>query len=290
MKKLFFVVLGPILIFEVSVLTSATIGQASCPSGFIPVVGNSTLGVNDFCVMQFEAKRVSGRPTSRPEGTPWVDIDAYNAFSACAGMSETGFSGSFGLISNPEWMTIARQIEAQPSNWSGGSVGNGMIPRGHSDDSPSIALAVSDINDPYVGTGNHSAQGEGDGWEQRRRHTLAQNNVQIWDFAGNVYEWVDWIAGDEGFTRAPSNVSYQWREFNDPIGSSITADDLAPSGDYISAHGMGRWFASKRLYAGAALRGGHWFTTLNAGVFSLLLYFSPKITYSHIGLRCVYRP
>ena len=296
MKKLFVTALGFMLTFH-------TVLSGSCPTGFIPVVGNSTLGVDDFCVQQFEAKNVNGVPVSQAEGTPWVRISAHSAFSACATMNETGFPGSFALISNPEWMTIARHIETEPSNWSGGSVGQGMIFRGHSDADPSMSLAVSDTNDPYIGTGNDSGQGEGTGWEQGRRHTLAQNNARIWDFAGNVYEWVDWIAEEErgfvqgwldwfvgkekGFTKGPRDSSYgRGKELND-LDGSIRVDDLGSSGDYISTHGMGRWYGGS---GGAANRGGFWNGTANAGVFSLNLGSAPTDTYTSLGFRCVYRP
>jgi formylglycine-generating enzyme required for sulfatase activity len=117
---------------------------------------------------------------------------------------------------------MARNIEYTASNWSGGAVGVGQIPRGHSDDAISDdypnnplqgisftghkALAAASANGTpfnwnfadaaeelaagYRGTGNTSAQPVGGGWEQRRTLQLSNGQV-IWDVAGNVWEWVN---------------------------------------------------------------------------------------------------
>jgi hypothetical protein len=119
---------------------------------------------------------------------------------------------------------MARNIEYTPSNWSGGAVGVGQIPLGHSDNAisdayqndplkgisfgwpfhRSLAAASADgttvswdfANDAaelaagYRGTGNSSAQAVGYGWEQRRTHQLSNGQV-IWDVAGNLWEAVN---------------------------------------------------------------------------------------------------
>jgi hypothetical protein len=117
---------------------------------------------------------------------------------------------------------MARNIEYTASNWSGGIVGFGRIPLGHSDNVTSdaypndpskgisfgwpytLAAASADgttvpwnfPNDAaelaagYRGTGNSSAQAVGYGWEQRRTHRLSNGQV-IWDVAGNLWEAVN---------------------------------------------------------------------------------------------------
>ena len=134
----------------------------SCPTGFVEVPANSSLGVtSNFCVMQFDAKNVGGVATSQALTSPWVSINQSDAKSEC-----TSLGAGYDLISNPEQMTIARNAENVASNWSGGIVGTGMMPIGHSDNSPGSALEVTNINDPYNGTGNTSGDGAGSGWEQ----------------------------------------------------------------------------------------------------------------------------
>ena len=219
-----------------------------CPTGFVPVTGNATYSTSDFCVMQFEAKNDgSGNAISTAAGTPFVSLPATlagpdnDAFEKCSAMSETGFTGTFALISNDEWMTIARDIESNPLNWSGLVVGTGHIPRGHSDNSSGL-LAVTDILDPYDGTGNIDGEPPGSGWEQKRTHLLT-NGSEIWDFAGNVWEWVDWDDTDSIYSPAPTGCvdggsNAFNNEFNEVImgcsdGSGTT--EIYPLGGYTSA-------------------------------------------------------
>ncbi|POB14830.1 hypothetical protein [Halobacteriovorax sp. DA5] len=263
-------------------------GALSCPTGFIAVTGNGTLGTSDFCVMQFEARNVSSTPRSNDadaSSSPWVSINATTAQSECESMSEGGFSGTFALISNPEWMTIARDIEGVASNWSGASVGSGHIPRGHTDNSPGSALAITSTADSYDGTGNNSGQAAGSGWEQKRTHTLS-NGSTIWDFSGNVWEWVDWDSGSAGFTTGPTNGTASWQALTS-LSGSVTANDLQSSGGYTSSQSFGQWYGGS---AGAALRGGRWSSGTNAGAVALSLNAAPSNTGTDIGFRCVYRP
>lgn len=260
----------------------------SCPAGFVAVDGNGVLGTTDFCVMQFEAKQVSGTPISQASGTPWVNISATTAQSECESITEGGFLGTFSLISNPEWMTIARDIENYAPNWSGGSVGSGHIPRGHSDNSPSNALAVTDTLDPYDGTGNNSGETPGSGWEQKRTHTLSNGSV-IWDLAGNVWEWTDWDAGSAGFTTGPTDEAASVFQLSVNPTGSLTADDYKPDNDTYNStnNSFGVWSGGS---GGAALRGGGWGNFTNAGAFALILVYSPSSSDSSFGFRCVYHP
>ena len=255
----------------------------NCPDGFIEVPGNSVLGTNDFCVMQFEAKRNSGRAVSAPAGTPWVSIFAASAQSTCESIPLQGRSGTYTLISNPEWMTIARNAEATAGNWSGSGAMQGNIFQGHSDGTPNNALAVTNVNNPYDGTGQSSGN---------QRRTLELSNGQtIWDFAGNVREWVDWDATQTGFTRGPTDASYSSRALNMLVGS-VTANDVSPVGTYSpnpQSVGLGVWysgdFSSSR---GVTVRGNYWRDT-TGGVFRLNLY-QTNSSGTFIGFRCVFRP
>ena len=260
----------------------------SCPTGFVAVDGNTILKTETFCVMQFEARDNASIPESSDSGTPWVSINASSAQSACESMSEAGYTGTFSLISNPEWMTIARDIENNSTNWSGSAVGSGHIPRGHSDNSPASLLGISDSADAYTDTLNSSGDTPGSGWEQARVHTLA-NNSQIWDFAGNAREWTDWDGGDSGFTVGPTDESASWQEFGDANIGSLSANDYRPfNASYDSTNSFGQWFGGTN---GAAIRGGGFFDDggTSAGVFTLNLSEAQSYTSSGLGFRCVYR-
>ncbi len=182
----------------------------SCPTGYVPVPGDSNLGTSDFCVMQFEAKAWNDlnanaaidpgevdsdgcgetdcttanwaaiptyKPVSQANSLPWRQIDQIRARDACAALNGGGDS-NYGLISNPEWMTLARNIENQNANWSEGLVGNGVIFQGNIG---SISEGSYDGADPEGGTGR----------DTKARHVLS-NGQQMWDVSGNISEWVDW--------------------------------------------------------------------------------------------------
>ncbi|MEN9825065.1 MAG: hypothetical protein RI953_810, partial [Pseudomonadota bacterium] len=185
----------------------------ACPAGYVavPASGLVKLGnVNaskgnanwwldvdkDFCVMKYPAKNNNGSTyaTSSMTGSPWVMIargtdetTVGSAFKAC---KDAG-PGNYRLISNTQWQTVARNAESVPANWSGGAVGNGSMALGHSDDTSNLVGALANDIDskPYSGTGNSASDPVGSGWEQRRTQTLS-NGELVWDFAGNVWQWV----------------------------------------------------------------------------------------------------
>ena len=259
-----------------------------CPQNYVQVPGDHLLGTKDFCVMAFEAKKLNGVATSRARGKPWTKINAREAYNACRKVKTSGHRGEFALISNPEWMTIARNIENHDTNWSGGKVGVGMIPRGHSDGNPWGRQAVSDTDNFWSDTDNEPDEG----WEQKRAHILSNNSV-IWDLAGNAWEWVDWRGGDRKFTLGPTDIraGSRWRELDAiPAHSVLSYRDLSPEGPYTSEEGMGRWYGGS---GSAALRGGSWLIWDNyasAGVYSLDLEDPPRHTGTSVGFRCVFRP
>ena len=282
---------------------------------YLRIPGNATLGVDEFCVMKFEAKNVGGNAVSLATGTPWVNINASSSKTACENITESGFNGPFTLMSNPEGLTIARNIENQAVNWlTDGGSGLPQLNSGHSDNNPNNALAVTDISDPYNGTGNNAGQTLGNGLEQKRTHTLSTSE-EIWDFAGNVDERVNWdTSTDNGFTTGPTDAARFLKTFestsltedvrvnstgnagSDGIadGRSLMESNLFPEGTHSNQvategyRGLGRWFGGS---GGAASRGGYYNSpTTNAGVFAVLLFYPPSNSDSATGFRCVYRP
>jgi hypothetical protein len=260
-----------------------------CPAGYAEVPQNATLGVNTFCVAQFEMKNIGSVAISQAIGTPWVGINQAGAKTACTSLG-TGFD----LISNPEWMSIALDIEKTAANWSSGVVGTGMLNRGHSDNFPPNSLAVSDVNNPYIGTGNNAGQAAGSGWEQKRTHTLSNNEI-IWDFSGNTWEWVDWSLGG-GLTSGPTScplVTLQFPNVSDSCGALAYADYMpanpvnVTAANYDSNYGLGVLHSGT---GGAALRGNYWADGPNSGVFTLALSVGSDLANDVVGFRCVWRP
>lgn len=288
--------------FNYTVTTSGVVSNSAtisfnliCPVGYVSVPANAGLGVINFCVMKYEAKNSGANvAVSNASALPWASITHTNAKTQC-----TDLGVKYDLVSNPEWMTIARNIENEPANWSSGIVGTGTLFRGHSDNSPGSALNVTITTDGYDQTGNSGASSP----EQKRVHVLSNSN-QIWDFSGNVFEWVDWSISAGFQIVTPANKAFAnppdtdpvnaWREFN-ILNNKITGtDEMKPetwqsfNPGFTSAQGVGLYYAGINTTGGMAHRGGNWNQGINAGIYSLDL--SNATAVSSVGFRCVYRP
>ncbi len=106
------------------------------------------------------------------------------------------------LITNNEWMTIARSAESVGSNWSSGIVGSGYIYSGHNDESPYGTLVASvDDTQGYINTGDKASTSDGSygnyssdieqAYKGQRRTLTLSNGQIIWDLAGDVWEHVN---------------------------------------------------------------------------------------------------
>lgn len=180
-------------------------------------------------------------------------------------------------------MAIARDIESVSSNW-GGTVLN----RGHSDNVPANSLAASTDNNPYSETGQTSG-------EQKRIHTLSNGQI-IWDFAGNIWEWVD-----DALTLGQQYVNFNgqstgWYEYNGSPALDFSSAiyfpySLAgPKGVYNSTNGIGKAYISPSINSNqiaSFIRGGCFNNGFTSGVFALQLNISPTPTNSLVGFRCV---
>lgn len=282
-------------------------------SGVCPVnyaaVKNAT-GMLSFCIAKFEMKHptdptgqnqwtgpnttsVPDRsvPLSAPQGKPWRSIKRNDAIAACGRVNIPGYSVA--LISNRQWQTVARDIEATAANWRGEKVGLGEIARGHSEDDGKGVLAVSDERNPYDGTGN----GPTNGWEQRRTHVLSSNDV-VWDLAGNVAEWV----GDNLWSLNADENEFSQRNFENLIKNR---EFFAPAGKiWNDKQNMGKFnsdydqFNRERKQRNQAFsRGGCFASQSGAGVFAAhvgkfpLDHVPNEMAYDGcIGFRCVATP
>ena len=286
---------------RVYVNTTETAANFSCPTGYIKVPGNSLYQTKDFCVMKYEAKAVAiSNPTvglltpntgsntiannttattsangravaSVASGFPIANISQTTAASYCT-------TAGASLINNREWMTIARNIEAQGVNWTGGTVGSGGLWRGHSDNSPAGALEASTDNDPYFGTGNTSPSIE------RRTHTLS-NGETIWDLGGNTWEFVnDIIMGQNKPRGGPELTSI--------TGYGTLSYDLTrPSNsDWNSSQNIGMYVEGGLTGNNwAFIRGGAYDANSYAGIFPLILWGFDYNSHPTFGFRCVVR-
>lgn len=295
-----------------------------CPEGFIPVPHNTSVGTTkDFCVMKYEAKAFNTgtqtidsdgcnepscstigwgvydhSPVSLPNGHPWRMISLTNADGACHKLNQPAGTNKFDLISNKEWMTIARNAENESSNWTT-SVGYGLMARGWSAYSTENGDTWSNqAVAPFTGSNckfNIGADQCGQsGSLIYRRTLLLSNGEEIWDLSGNLAEWVDWnTTTNIGSHLGPSTCHNSWVDFTSVIndqcyGFALLQNDLLPStSNGSSREGLGQFSGGQ---GGAATRGGSWDSGSFAGAYTLNLGNLNGLSTMDIGFRCVYRP
>jgi len=250
--------------------TPAEADAASACTGATGCTADSGLGFDYRDITSFDTAKV----VSTANGAPIVHITQTQAISSCP--------SSYHLISNTEWMTIARNAEAQASNWADGTVGStvaagGGMFRGNVGETTSVGYNGAD---PEYGIDRDS-----------KAKLILSNGSEIWDMSGNTWSWnsdtitaVDQpdVAGQTGFA---------WREYTALTGyGSLSYDLLRPAGtSYNADYGVGRIYhysesASATEYA--FLRGGSWYNTSYAGAFALRLKFDTSSQYSTVGFRC----
>ena len=283
-----------------------------CPTGYIAVPSNSDVGVdNDFCVMKYEAKNEGAAttqdatddiPVSKPEESPFWNISQNDARSACKNLNsessdsdidnDTGGDGTYALISNPEWMTIARNIENVDKNWTSGTVGTGCLFRGN----VGATVPCQGVDSGYR-NGVFDDLDFGLGRPDIAKLTL-NYGAEIWDFSGNIGEFVDWnvAQADKAYVLENGSPTGAIIEFttldanieDDDVMSPNTWQPTNPTLDSTNG-GIGRYTARGEAHS-VAIRGGDRSYGDNAGVFAIIFFNKENTISSGIGFRCVYRP
>ena len=307
--------------------TNFSITQKICPEGFIKVPGDANYSTGDFCLMKYDAKCSNTNPkcvtsegvykndqpgcacqenfrvVSTAAGAPitYIPEDNGTAVSVKAYCQNAGWH----LVTNNEWMTVARNVEKVEANWcnkDGTGCGNApgtpgeILANGHNDSNPNRALPAATDDKPCFGTtfdGSNTCGGKG---SQKRTLTLSNGEV-VWDLAGNVWQWIDAEIErkDEPRTIVPGegNLRWTWGEFQ----TVPTNSNYSPSNPkWSSAQGVGRIYhynsindTDTTLYTD--IRAGNWRHGYDSGVFTI--HLSPvasKTGIDDVGFRCATEP
>jgi formylglycine-generating enzyme required for sulfatase activity len=292
-----------------SALDASTLGAAPADEEWIVVPANAGgMGLDAFAVMKYEAKAFNDAntnstidggevdavgtavetgthvPVSTADNQPWRNIDANDSAMECESLG-----ANYHLISNPEWMAIAREVEMQDANWTGGTEGSGCLFRGNSGE---ITVGTGTLVTDSCGYNATTDPEQGSGRDLRAKHVLS-NAEEIYDLSGNLYEWTDWDGDTVGFQVAPHTATCG---FGNELPATVACGTLADAdyntnnGGYESTEGVGYFIPDFFAYGGAALRGSSWINKAYAGAFALDLSNSPTSANTLFGFRCVYRP
>jgi len=274
------------------------------PHNWIKVPGNSLYGTSDFWVMQYEAKySIDGHGASDATTDCKADAsyDTYDWNKACtytasntinvvsnplgspiAGVTHTEAKAicvALGghLITNQEWMTIVRNIDQQPTNWTSGTKGTGYLFNGNSADT----ARGYNGSDPDKGLNRNI----------RSSHRLSNSSV-IYDLSGNVWEHVLVDINDTLLNTLPNDggaTGWRYVELTNLTtdGDFASMDELKPTDPTWDAdQGMGKVYTNSAVQTNRVLlRGGYWNNTSTAGVLAAFLNLGAGSDL-HIGFRC----
>lgn len=335
--------------------------QKGCPPGFVLIPGNSHYATEDFCLMKYEAKcALASDPTNGMEpalgDTCSGESGSHRFFTyknsgsgcACANdkhvvSTPSGFPVAYipqsnntpnnaknycstlgwHLITNNEWMTVARDVEGVSANWCDlngtncdfppGTKGK-ILANGHNDNNGingnDSALIAGNDDQPCLGTTtDHSNMCGGPG-SQKRTLTLSNGEV-LWDFAGNVWEWIDATVArkDEPQSATSGTRDRGWLKSDFAPGSLqsvITDNGQGPSMGYDAfrpsnptwnaTNGVGRIYhfgsinPDTNTTAYAFIRSGNWKHGADDGAFTIHLSPEPTHSANDVGFRCVTVP
>lgn len=290
-----------------------------CPKNYIEINANIEFNTESFCISKYEEK-------DSVTGIPLTGMSANTAFDKCAAKDRSGYFGKFQLITNAEWMTMAREIEMTSSNWSQSLVGSGFLSRGWAAHlafdqysipsawtSYSLPASVSLSDCEYHSSNGCAGQDDIFYHLYKRTHELS-NGELIWDIGGSVFEVVDWKGSDFYFTRGPttcgpaleplifdsSNAAVDEEYFQQFFyyNSCLQKEEYLPFGNYNTNHEVGAWRGFKHNMTfehGVVVRGGGLTTHSNINFFSSGIYALDILAVTsedslpvQVGYRCVY--
>ena len=276
-----------------------------CKEWWILVPWNTNFMTNDFCVAQYEMsynetwpedvnladwntrKYYSTKtPVSMANRLPITEITQPEAIAQCEKIWAH-------LITNNEWMTIARNIEANPQNWSEGEVWSWYIPNGVSNETANWHWCSWKQWDSSWSWTTLWAWITGSDCSWTNKNRLKLNTWEyIYDMSWNVWEHVnkantiDW----SNFDLWQTSVSWSsnWISWDDNwIYDEIDmlkygSKKLLWKNNWIWNLYNSNWVANNIFRRGALASDGSY-----AGVFALDLARTSAASNRTVGFRCV---
>ena len=134
---------------------------------------------------------------------------------------------------------------------------------------------------------------------RKRTHKLSNGEI-IWDFSGNIWEWIkdenQQEYGNKSFISQVTRVSHPLKNTLSQ-GRTTRArnakNQFGPYGDYTTLSEPPYGGLGKGLFDeinGAVIRGGYWGGNHLTGIFASLFNISTSDRYTTLGFRCVYIP
>ena len=316
----------------------------ACPTGYVPIPGNflydTTNGSNmGFCVAKYEMKvdqngdgigdvntdcnysssdftwhngtcpytENNRTIVSSVEGYPLAYISQTQSQTACESLGS-----NYHLITNEEWMTIVRNLERVNENWTSGEVGTGSLKMGNTGSCTVGSACYAGPDPDYTGAPT-TVDGTSDRSETSTAKLKLTNNQYIWDFSGNVWEWVDKNIDVSSVGSLPyydisstinPNGLWLYLEFSEGVtnydinyitdyGSLNYKDFYSLNSVWNTNQGTGRVYTRYDYTSSTVrgfLRGGTWYHGSNAGSLALRLSSGPSHLSSGLGLRCAVVP
>lgn len=252
-----------------------------------------------FEVMRFEASNPYGNgiPVSAEGNIPWSGVTFTQARSACqklGGDTETGSQGvgtlmEYDIISESQWLAIAKHTAKDSRNWVDGCEGDSGLIAGHRDSSPANALS-GHANDAlgYHGTLNDNAEASIYNRSQRRTLYLPSGAV-IWDLAGNLPEWSYCDLAGHCLAYGQTDRSAYTQNTVAAIGNYdfTNLPSLAPPRGYDNAYHTGRLNIANGTTSNGLMRGGGHSSANSAGIFQVSVGQESTAT---AGFRCARHP
>jgi len=254
---------------------------------------------------------ITGWIVSKADDFPIAYIRQWEAIQACWGLTYSWTVSH--LITNNEWMAMARNIESQAVNWSWWSVWSGWIYRWNVGLTDNLSYRSYVTTFPY-----HTKWAWIDSdtrWTNEiwNRRLLLSNNQNIWDLSWNVREQVNksnvpatsnirtsnsWWNTNVYSTEAMCSNWLWWERYgwnwSDSGGISAcnmingyTISSYGPLNNINADNGAWRLFATNvEEIINVIMRGGGGSLGLTWGIFSLYTGRNASTYTNHVGFRC----